>query len=186
MERSFGMDAQATRIGRALSERSLLRYFKDMPDPRGVNKLHSLSNLIVIAVCAVICGADGWVQVAQFAKSKRKFFKSFLDLSSGIPSHDTFGRVFSLLNPDAFERCFMAWSQSLAAASGGSLVSIDGKALRRSFQHAWESSGMTHLVSAFVAANHMVFGQLAVDSKSNEITAIPRLLELLVLKGTII
>lgn len=180
------MDAQVTRRGRALSERSLLRYFKDMPDPRGVNKLHRLTDLIVIAICAVICGADGWVQVEQFARAKRKFFRSFLDLDQGIPSHDTFGRVFALLDPDAFERCFMAWSRSLVTSSEGQLVSIDGKALRRSFRHSWETSGMTHLVSAFVSANQMVFGQLKVEAKSNEITAIPRLLELLGLKGCVI
>src|SRR5208283_1167496 len=167
-ERSFGMDAQAVRRGRALLERGLLHYFHDMPDPRWNNKLHNLGDLIIIAVCAVICGADGWVQVEQFGKAKRKFFKSFLELPSGIPSHDTFGRVFGLLAPEAFERRFMAWTKSLAVASGGTLVSIDGKALRRSFQHAWEGSGMTHLVSAFVSANHLVFGQRAVDSKSNE------------------
>jgi predicted transposase YbfD/YdcC len=180
------MDAQVMRGGRALLERGLLNHFKNMSDPRGNNQLHPLCNLIVIAICAVICGADGWVQVEQFARAKRKFFKTFLDLSNGIPSHDTFGRVFSLIDPDAFERCFMAWTQSLVAGSGGSLVNIDGKALRRSFEHAWESSGMTHLVSAFMSANHMVFGQLAVESKSNEITAIPKLLELLDLKGATI
>ena len=180
------MVAQAKRPGRALLEGTPLGYFKNMPDPRGKNKLHDLSAMIVIAICAVICGADGWVQVEQFAKAKRKFFKSLLDLRPGIPSHDTFGRVFALLDPDAFERCFMAWTRSLAAATGGSLVNIDGKALRGSFRHAWENSGMTHLVSAFVSANHMVFGQLAVDAKSNEITAIPKLLELLDLKGTVV
>jgi predicted transposase YbfD/YdcC len=180
------MDAQATRRGRALLEKGLFLGFKDMPDPRKENKLHRLSDLIVIAICAVICGADGWVPVEEFAKAKRKFFKSFLDLSNGIPSHDTFGRVFALLDPGAFERRFMAWTKSLVASSGGSLINLDGKALRRSFQHAWETSGMTHLVSAFVSANHMVFGQLAVADKSNEITAIPKLLELLDLKGATI
>ena len=181
------MDAQAMRRGRAPSKnRGPLAYFNDMPDPRGQNKLHPLGDLIVIAICAVICGADGWVQVEQFARAKRKFFRKILDLHHGIPSHDTFGRVFSLLDPDAFERRFMAWTQSLADASGGFLVNIDGKALRRSFRHAWESSGMTHLVSAFVSANGMVFGQLAVAEKNNEIIAIPRLLELLDLKRAII
>ena len=87
----------------AQSDRGLLRFFRDLPDPRGGNKLHVLRDMIVIAICAVICGADGWVQVEVFAKAKKKFFESFLELPHGIPSHDTFGRVFARLNPDAFE-----------------------------------------------------------------------------------
>jgi predicted transposase YbfD/YdcC len=158
-----------------------------MPDPRGGNKLHSLTDMIVMAICAVICGADGWVQVAMFARAKRKFFASFLELHHGIPSHDTFGRVFARLNPEAFEACFVNWTRSLgqelAGETGGKLVSIDGKAIRRSFEHAWDKIGMAHLVSAFVSGSRMVFGQLAVDTKSNEITAIPRLLELLDVRG---
>lgn len=167
----------------AQSDRGLLRFFRDMPDPRGRNKLHSLTDLMVIAICALICGADGWVQVELFAKAKKKFFESFLELRHGIPSHDTFGRVFSRLNPDAFEACFVAWTRSLGQDVAGKLISIDGKAIRRSFEHAWDKSGMIHLVSAFVSANRMVFGQLAVADKSNEITAIPKLLELLDVRG---
>ncbi len=167
----------------AQSDGGLLRFFCEMPDPRGGNRLHTLTDLIVIAICAVICGADGWVQVEQFAKAKQKFFKSFLELEHGIPSHDTFGRVFARLNPDAFEACFAAWTRSLSQDAAGKLINIDGKAIRRSFEHAWDKSGMTHLVSAFVSANRMVFGQLAVTDKSNEITAIPKLLELLDVRG---
>jgi predicted transposase YbfD/YdcC len=165
----------------------LLRFFQDMPDPRcgsNNNTLHRLTDMIVIAICAVICGADGWVQVMQFGQAKQKWFGTFLELPNGIPSHDTFGRVFARMNPDAFERRFTAWMASLAQQSEGKLVSIDGKALRRSFEHAWDKSGMAHLVSAFVGANRMVVGQLAVADKSNEITAIPRLLELLDLRGS--
>ena len=167
----------------AQSDRGLLRFFREMPDPRGRNKLHSLTDMIVIAICAVICGADGWAQVELFAKSKKKFFQSFLELRHGIPSHDTFGRVFARLDPDEFEACFTAWTRSLSQEGASKLVSIDGKAIRRSFAHAWDKSGMTHLVSAFVSGNRMVFGQLAVDDKSNEITAIPKLLELLDVRG---
>lgn len=167
----------------AQSDRGLLRFFRDIRDPRGRNRLHALTDMMVIAICAVICGADGWAQVELFGKSKRKFFASFLELRYGIPSHDTFGRVFARLNPDAFEACFMAWTRSLSDTSDGKLISIDGKAIRRSFQHGWDKSGMAHLVSAFVSGNRMVFGQLAVDDKSNEITAIPRLLELLDVRG---
>ena len=176
------MDAQADRSGCALAESGIYRHFRDLPDPRGANRLHSLSDMIVIAICAVICGADGWVQVEQFARAKRKFFASFLTLPHGIPSHDTFGRVFARLNPDAFERCFTAWTAALAQ-TGDKLIAIDGKAIRRSFLHAWDKSGMAHLVSAFVSANRLVFGQQAVEDKSNEIQAIPKLLDLLDLRG---
>jgi predicted transposase YbfD/YdcC len=172
------MDGQATA--------GVLRYFKDLPDPRAKNVIHKLHDIIVLALCAVICGADGWVEVEMFAQSKQAWFKTFLDLAGGIPSHDTFGRVFAALNPDAFERCFIAWTQGVAKVSNGRLIAFDGKAIRRSFEHAWDSSGMTHLVSAFVRDNQMVFGQIAVADKSNEITAIPKLLQLLDLSGAVV
>jgi predicted transposase YbfD/YdcC len=185
---------------------SIMTHFADLPDPRSpLGRRHGLSDLLTIAVCAVVCGADGWVQVEQFAHAKRKWFATFLSLPYGVPSHDTFGRVFAMLDPDALERCFVRWTRALAA-TGGKLVSIDGKSLRRSFAHAWDKSGMCHLVSAFVGANRMVLGQLAVDGtgnggggggngggggeaeeeerrRGNEITAIPKLLELLDLTG---
>jgi len=145
------MDAQATG--------DMLRYFRDLPDPRACNVVHRLHDILVIAICAVICGADGWAEVELFGRSKLAWFKTFLDLPNGIPSHDTFGRVFAALNPDAFERCFVAWVSALAQASGGQLIAIDGKAIRRSFERAWDKSGMVHLVSAFVRGNQMVFGQ---------------------------
>ena len=170
------MDGQATG--------GILRFFGDLPDPRAHNVIHKLHDILVIAICAVICGADGWVEVEEFGRSKRSWFATFLDLPGGVPSHDTFGRVFARLDPDAFEKCFTAWTAALPAASGGAkLVAIDGKAIRRSFQHAWDKSGMTHLVSAFLDANRIVFGQVAVADKSNEIDAIPRLLALLDLSG---
>lgn len=161
----------------------ILRAFADMPDPRAHNVTHRLHDMIVIAACAVICGADGWVEVEEFGESKLSFFKTFLDLPGGVPSHDTFGRVFARLDPDAFERRFVAWVSALAGASGGKLIAIDGKAIRRSFEHAWDASGMVHLVSAFASANSVVFAQVATDAKSNEIEAIPRLLALLDLAG---
>lgn len=165
------MDGQATG--------SLLRFFKDMCDPRGKNIIHKLHDILVIAICAVICGADGWVEVEMFANSKLGWFKSFLDLPGGIPSHDTFGRVFARLEPDAFEQCFIAWISALAGGSGGKLLAIDGKSIRRSFEHGWDKSGMAHLVSAFVTENQMVFSQIAVEGKDNEISAINKLLDML-------
>jgi predicted transposase YbfD/YdcC len=169
------MEAQATG--------GLLRFFEDLPDPRGRNKLHKLTDMLVIAICAVICGADGWEDVALFGRAKQKWFRTFLELPWGIPSHDTFGRVFARLNPDAFEACFVAWIASLAETTDGRLIAIDGKAIRRSFEHAWDKSGMAHLVSAFVGSSQMVFGQCKVEDKSNEIVAIPKLLDLIDVKG---
>jgi hypothetical protein len=154
-----------------------------MPDPRASNVTHRLHDMIVLAACAVICGASGWADVELFANSKLSWFRTFLDLPGGVPSHDTFGRVFARLDPAAFERRFAAWVTALAGPSGGRLIAVDGKAIRRSFEHAWDQSGMTHLVSAFVDANRAVFAQVACDAKSNEIEAIPRLLALLDLEG---
>jgi predicted transposase YbfD/YdcC len=164
----------------------ILRRFDQMPDPRGPNAIHQLADMVVMAILAVICGADGWVQVELFAKAKRKWLATFLDLSEGIPSHDTFGRVFSLLDPDTFEGCFNAWTGDLVNSCRGKLVAIDGKAIRRSFTRSWDKSGMAHLVSAFVRENQTVFGQVAVADKSNEIEAIPRLLALLDIKGAVV
>jgi predicted transposase YbfD/YdcC len=161
----------------------ILRAFRDMPDPRAANVTHKLHDLIVVAACAVICGASGWAEVEVFGNSKLAWFRTFLDLPGGVPSHDTFGRVFARLDPGAFERRFVAWVTALSGSSGGRLVAVDGKAIRRSFGHAWDASGMAHLVSAFVDANRVVFAQVAVADKSNEIEAIPRLLAMLDLSG---
>jgi predicted transposase YbfD/YdcC len=170
------MDGQATT--------GTLRHFRDLPDPRAHNVIHRLHDILVIAICAVICGAEGWAEVEQFGLSKQTWFATFLTLPGGIPSHDTFGRVFAKLNPDAFERRFVAWTQSLPQVTGGvRLIAIDGKSIRRSFEHAWDKSGMAHLVSAFIDANRIVFSQVAVSDKSNEIEAIARLLGLLDLHG---
>jgi predicted transposase YbfD/YdcC len=162
----------------------VLRIFDQVADPRGRNAIHRLTDLLAIAILAVICGADGWVQVSLFGESKIKWLSTFLELPDGVPSHDTFGRVFSMLDPDEMEQCFTAWTGKLA--EGGKLIAIDGKAIRRSFEHGWDKSGMAHLVSAFVRENQVVFGQLKVADKSNEIEAIPRLLELLDLKGAVV
>lgn len=166
---------------------SIGRFFADMPDPRrDQGKRHQLSDMIVIAVCALLCGADSWADVADFGQAKRKWFETFLDLPHGIPSQDTFERVFARLDPDAFEACFEAWTRALAGSSSGQLIAIDGKKIRRSFTHAWNSSTATHLVSAFVEANTTVLGQLAVQTKENEIVAIPKLLELLDLDQAVV
>jgi predicted transposase YbfD/YdcC len=163
---------------------SIETYFAALPDPRSNRgKRHKLSDMIVIAVTAVICCADSWSDVTDFGLAKCRWFETFLDLPHGIPSQDTFERVFARLDPDAFERCFMDWAAALAGSSKGKLVAIDGKKIRRSFQHAWDHSTAAHLVSAFVGENATVLGQLAVDCKENEIVAIPQLLDLLDING---
>ena len=167
-----------------MATNSIEEHFANLPDPRRAQgKRHRLSDMIVIAVCAVICCADGWSDVSDFGNAKRKWFETFLDLPHGIPCTDTFERVFARLGPDAFERCFMSWAEALAGSSRGKLVAIDGKKIRRSFEHAWDHSTATHLVSAFVHENATVLGQLSVDCKENEVVAIPKLLELLDLTG---
>lgn len=164
----------------------LLRAFADLEDPRvDRTKKHHLSDILVIAICAVICGADGWVQIEVFGNSKKKWLKTFLELPNGIPSHDTFGRLFAKLNPQAFEEAFLAWITELATASKGRLVAIDGKTIRRSLDTAGNQAAI-HMVSAWCQANHMVLGQLATDAKSNEITAIPKLLKLLDLDQAVV
>ncbi len=166
--------------------RGLLRAFAQLKDPRmNRTKLHSLTDILAIAICAVICGADGWVQVQKFGNCKKEWFNTFLDLPNGIPSHDTFGRVFAALNPAAFEECFMQWVAALATASQGRLIAIDGKTIRRSLDTASDKAAI-HMVNAWCATNHMALGQLATDAKSNEITAIPKLMELLDLKGAVV
>ncbi len=164
----------------------LLRAFAELEDPRmDRTKKHSLSDILALAICAVLCGADGWVQVALFGRRKEKWFRTFLDLPNGIPSHDTFGRVFARLDPEGFERCFMRWIAALATRAKGRLVAIDGKTIRRSLDGA-NGKAAIHMVSAWCQANHMVLGQVATEAKSNEITAIPKLLALLDLDGAVV
>ena len=166
--------------------RGLLRAFAELEDPRmNRTKKHSLSDILTLSICAVICGADGWVQVEEFGSCKEEWFRTFLDLPHGIPSHDTLGRVFARLDPQAFEECFLQWIAELATASKGRLVAIDGKTIRRSLDAA-NGREAIHMVSAWCQANHMVLGQLATDAKSNEITAIPKLLKLLDLDEAVV
>jgi predicted transposase YbfD/YdcC len=153
-----------------------LRFFLDLPDPRAGNVSHRLSDVIVISVCAVICDADGWEDFENFADAKSEWFKTFMDLRHGVPSADTFRRVLSALDPDAFERCFVNWMQSVVTLSGGKLVAIDGKSLRRSFERGWDKSGMAHLVSLFVQDNGQVFTQLKTAGKGTELAGILQIL----------
>ena len=165
---------------------SLPAHFAALDDPRmDRTKHHALLDLIVIAVCAVICGADSWVEIEEFGNAKIAWFRTFLDLPNGIPSHDTFGRVFAALDPEQFQQCFLAWVQAAATRADTQIVALDGKTLRRSHDRG-KGKGAIHMVSAWAAANRLVLGQVKVDEKSNEITALPALLEVLALKGCIV
>jgi predicted transposase YbfD/YdcC len=142
-------------------------------------------DLLAITILAVICGADGWDDIAEFGRSKQAWLSTFLELPAGIPSADTFRRVFSALHPDAFRRAFVGWAQDLVGATQGKLIVLDGKTARRSFDRTSGQSAL-HLVSAWVRDNHLTLGQIATEAKSNEITAIPALLELLDVRGAIV
>lgn len=161
---------------------SIWEHFSIIPDRRvDRTKLHKLEDILVIVLCAVLCGAETWVDIVDFAKAKEPWLRTFLELPHGIPSHDTFGRVFAALDVRAFEGAFQRWIFDLAGTSEGKLIAMDGKTIRRSLDRA-SGRAAIHLVSAWVHENHAVFGQLAVEGKSNEITAIPKLLEMLELK----
>jgi predicted transposase YbfD/YdcC len=167
-------------------DRSLAGHFSVLEDPRcPIKRRHRLIDMIVIAIAATLCGADGWVAIAEFGRTKQPWFEQFLELPHGIPAHDTFGRVFALLVPAAFETCFRTWVASIREVIPGEIIAIDGKTLRRSHDRA-KGLAALHLVSAWATANRVVLGQIATDAKSNEITAIPQLLALLRLQGCIV
>lgn len=161
-------------------------HFADLPDPRIDRcKRHDLLAIVTIALCGVICGADSWVEIERFGHAKRAWLETVVSLPHGIPAHDTFGRVFAALDPVAFETAFLGWVQTLVAPTDGAVVAIDGKTARRSHDRAHDR-GPLHLVSAWASANHVVLGQVATQDHSNEIAAIPALLETLALKDTVV
>ncbi|MEL6349855.1 MAG: ISAs1 family transposase, partial [Myxococcota bacterium] len=164
---------------------TLFEHFSVLRDPRRPNCLHRFDEMLIIAVCAIICGADSWVGVEEFGKSKEAWLRTFLTLEQGIPSHDTFNRLFRRIDPEEFARCFARWSAGLSEATEGKVVPVDGKCLRKSFDKASNKAAI-HMVSAWAAENEVVLASLAVDEKSNEITAVPRLLRLLDLHGCIV
>jgi len=169
---------------------SIVKHFgkvKDkVKDPRiNRTKLHELMDIIIMAICGVICGADNWVDIELFGKAKLAWLKTFLKLPNGIPSHDTFGRVFAALNPQEFESSFMEWVQAINQLTQGQVIAIDGKQLRGS-RDSGVGKNAIYMVSAWATENQLVLGQRKVDEKSNEITAIPKLLKLLEIKGCIV
>jgi predicted transposase YbfD/YdcC len=175
---------------------SLLDYFTELEDPRrDQGRIHRLDEIIFISICAVTCGADSWEEIAGYAHSKIDWLETVLALPGGIPSHDTFRRVFCLLDPVAFQKCFYAWMAAVMRRRGLTAVptdppplrpvAIDGKTQRGSARRTVGQSAL-HVVSAFEVETHLSLGQVATDAKSNEITAIPELLEILDLKGAVV
>lgn len=163
---------------------SLIEHFKDLPDPRiNRTKDHDLIDVLVIAICALLCGAESFNDMEDFGLAKQDWFKTFLGLRNGIPSHDTFNRVFAALDPAQFLDCFLRWTQSLREAVAQEIVAIDGKALRRALNRKGHPK---YVVSAWAESNNLVLGQLKVEEKSNEITAVPQLLRVLELAGCIV
>lgn len=165
---------------------TLTTHFASLPDPRVERtRLHPLLSILTIALCAVICGAESWDEIAAFGEARQAWFDSFLALPHGIPAHDTFNRVFAALDPEQFRACFLRWTTAIAGVLPAQVIAVDGKTLRGSRdQHAGKPA--IHLVSAWATANRLVLAQVKVEAKSNEITAIPDLLRLLALRGCLV
>ncbi len=169
-----------------LAETNIITQFAELEDPRDSrNRKHPLMNIITIAILGVISGADNWVDIERYGQAKQAWLGTFLDLSQGVPSHDTFGRVFRWLDSEAFQRQFVEWTQQVCERSGGQVVALDGKKLRRSQDSRHERAGIW-MVSAWASENRMVLGQRKVEDKSNEITAIPALLAVLDISGCVV
>jgi predicted transposase YbfD/YdcC len=168
------------------SPTALVEHFSRITDPRvDRTKRHKLIDILVIAICATICGADGWEEFELFGQAKQQWFKNFLELPNGIPSDDTFRRVFGRIDPRQFRHCFLEWVRSVCELTQGQVVAIDGKQSRRSYDRAAGRTAI-NMVSAWASENRMVLGQVQVAAKSNEITAIPELLSLLEVSGCIV
>lgn len=167
------------------ASRGPLRFFAHMPDPRAINRRHLLFDLMAITLLAVLSKANDWVDVVAWGRAHEPWLRTFLQLPHGIPSHDTFARIFRKLCPQAMENVFVAWTSHMETASAGKLIALDGKTLRRSFDLAAGKAAI-HMINAWSHENRLALGQLAVDGDSNEITAMPKLLELLDLKGALV
>lgn len=166
---------------------TFLKHFEELEDPRlnNHNFRHNLPDILVITILATICGADGWTEINEFAVAKEEWLKTFLSLPHGIPSHDTFGRVFALIDPSKFESCFCAWIESLEINTDQEIIAIDGKTLRGSGNRRKNKKAL-HLVSAWAANNRLMLGQVKTEERSNEIEAVPRLLNMLDISNSIV
>ncbi len=160
-------------------------YFGDLDDQREDNKRHNLIDIIVVTICAVICGADKWEDIEAFGKAKEKGYRGFLELPHGIPSHDTISRVFAAFDSEQFNRCFFLWIKAWKASKDPPRINIDGKILRHSYDSAKGKSAI-HMISAWASQAGITLGQLKVNEKSNELKAIPELLDLLEIQGSVI
>ncbi len=168
-----------------IRENNFLLYFSEMKDPRiERTKRHILDDIIFIAIASVLSGGDSWNDMEEYGQIKKEWLSTFLALPNGIPSHDTFNRFFAALDPDEFEICFLSWVKSIHQRTHGEIVSIDGKTMRGSRNQGCKTA--THIVSAWADKNELVLGQIKVEEKSNEITAIPKLLDALLLDGCIV
>ena len=165
---------------------SIVEHFSPLTDPRILLKTgHNLVDIVVITVCAVIAGADDWVEIAGFGRAKEDWFRTFLELRNGIPSHDTFGRVFARIEPEEFGKCLMTWIREVFPSTGTDVIAIDGKTSRRSHDRA-NGKAAIHMVNAWAVENRLILGQVKTADKSNEITAIPELLKVIDIKGCIV
>ena len=165
---------------------SIVEHFSSLKDPRiERNKRHTLIDIIVLTVCAVVSGADGWEAIEEFGQAKLDWLRKYVGLKNGVPSHDCIAYVISRLSPKGFQECFMSWTQAVTEATGGEVIAVDGKTSKGSRDRKAARNPL-HMVSAWATANRLVLGQEATDEKSNEITAIPKLLALLELKGCIV
>ncbi len=165
---------------------TIVKEFAQLKDPRkGKLRYHKFMDILVIGICAVICGADDYEAIAEFGRAKVEWLKTFLELPGGIPAHDTFWRVFEALNPEQFQHCFVKWMAEVRKTISREVVALDGKRLRRSYAKEDDKAAI-HMVSAWATANRLVLGQQKVDEKSNEITAIPELLQVLDIEGCIV
>jgi predicted transposase YbfD/YdcC len=167
------------------SNTALVEHFAELDDPRADNRRHLLIDILVIAICAAICGADSWEDIELFGEAKKRWFSTFLELPHGIPSPDTFARVFGALDPEQFQGAFTRWVQDVSTLVTGEVIAIDGKTARRSYDRQGGKAAI-HMVSAWASDNRLVLGQKKVNDKSNEITAIPELLEVLAVSGCIV
>ena len=169
----------------AKAQTSIAEHFRQVKDPRRHRVDYFLVEIITIAICAVICGADSWVEIEEFGKAKKEWLQTFLILPNGIPSHDTFGRIFGQIDPQAFQESFVSWVNAVHRVTAGQIIAIDGKRLRRSHDGRLGKQAI-HMVSAWAGEARLVLGQVKTDEKSNEITAIPKLLNILSLQGCIV
>jgi predicted transposase YbfD/YdcC len=166
--------------------KSIVEHFSFLTDPRILLKTeHKLIDIVVITVCAVLAGADDWVEIAGFGRAKEDWFRTFLELPKGIHSHDTFGRVFARIEPEEFGNCLISWIREVFPSSGTDVIAIDGKTSRRSHDRA-NGKGPIHMVNAWAVENRLILGQIKTEDKSNEITAIPELLKIIDIKGCVV